>query len=476
MKVVWIVILTGLISVSAVAAQFQQDLRRPPAGGPPAEAIKACEGLQLDSACTFRAPHGRVEGNCREVPEGFVCVPNSHRFAPQTGRPPVGERASQRGAVRQKGEPTVIQLDPPEFLPLPSANSGMVVQGKIPGTGQVGCFSNRQSVDCATSHQRFSGQDGHYKGKRAFQDNRDGTVTDLITGLRWQQAHNAQRLNYVDAAAACKRLELGGSQAWRLPTITELFSISDWRVKEGQHYIDARYFKLEMPGDEVLVNDPFRSTHKPSMMGQTWSSTEYVGEISLNRSARHAFFFNFLDGRIKAAPKRGQTHLFYRCVSGESWGDNLFQDNRDGTISDAALELMWQQRDDGQPRDWSQALTYCKGLSLAGHKDWRLPNIKELQTLVDYRYSEPAIDPRFFKQQDKAGWFWSSTTHGENPAMASYICFGACTSVDGKDVHGAGAQRSDPKTGNPARWRARGGQRDETRIFNYARCVRDTGR
>ncbi|MGD8914467.1 MAG: hypothetical protein PVJ68_17275 [Candidatus Thiodiazotropha sp.] len=33
---------------------------------------------------------------------------------------------------------------------------------------------------------------------------------------------------------------------------------------------------------------------------------------------------------------------------------------------------------------------------------------------------------------------------------------------------GVGAQRSNPKTGNPSRWRARGGQRDETRIFNYA--------
>jgi hypothetical protein len=198
-----------------------------------------------------------------------------------------------------------------------------------------------------------------------------------------------------------------------------------------------------------------------------------VGEIALSPASRHVFFFNFLDGRIKAAPKRGYTRLFYRCVSGESWGDNLFQNNRNGTVTDTAMRLMWQQQDDGQPRDWSQALAYCEGLVLAGHKDWRLPNIKELQTLVDYRYSRPAIDPNFFKQQDKAGWFWSSTTHGENPAMASYICFGPCTSVEGEDVHGAGAQRSDPKTGNPSRWQARGGQRDETRIFNYARCVRD---
>jgi len=58
--------------------------------------------------------------------------------------------------------------------------------------------------------------------------------------------------------------------------------------------------------------------------------------------------------------------------------------------------------------------------------------------------------------------------------IAAYICFGKCTSVDGVDVHGAGAQRSDPKSGNPDRYRSGlGGQLDEVRIRNYVRCVRD---
>ncbi|MCG7904760.1 MAG: DUF1566 domain-containing protein [Candidatus Thiodiazotropha weberae] len=475
MKTLWIgFIVSTLVSASVVAAQFQQDGRRPPAGGPPVEAIEACEGQQMGASCTFPAPHGRIEGSCRRVPEGFVCVPNGRRFGPPADRPSAGEREPQRGEVRQRIEPTVIQLEPSRPPLSPSMRRGVQVTGRVPDSGQTVCFSNRQRLNCTDTPQRFSGQDGHYSARQDYRDNGDGSVSDLVTGLRWQQAHNAQRLSYADAQAACSRLELAGSREWRLPTITELFSISDWRIHEArQLYIDDRIFDFAVPGQEVLLNDPYRATHTTSMMGQTWSSTEYVGEIALSPATRHLFFFNFLDGRIKAASKRGQTRLFYRCVSGELWGDNLWQKNRDGTVSDAALELMWQQRDDGQPRDWSQALAYCEGLNLAGHNDWRLPNIKELQTLVDYRYSDPAIDPRFFKQQDKAGWFWSSTTHGENPAMASYICFGPCTSVDGEDVHGAGAQRSDPKTGNPARWRARGGQRDETRIFNYARCVRD---
>ncbi|HEY9164269.1 MAG TPA: DUF1566 domain-containing protein, partial [Magnetovibrio sp.] len=121
---------------------------------------------------------------------------------------------------------------------------------------------------------------------------------------------------------------------------------------------------------------------------------------------------------------------------------------------------------------WPTALAYCESLTLAGHGDWRLPNVKELQSIVDYTKNDPALDQRFLNQSDRKGWFWSSTSHGDNVRMASYVCFGKCTSKDGIDTHGAGAQRSDPKVGNPASWTSLGGQEDEVRINNYVRCVR----
>ncbi|MES9991942.1 MAG: DUF1566 domain-containing protein [Candidatus Thiodiazotropha sp.] len=475
MKALWVGCLaSGFISISMAQTRFEPGGGRPPGGGPPPEAFQVCEQKQQGADCSFQAPHGAVEGSCKNMPEGLVCVPSGHRMGPPPGERPDQDRFEpQPGELRQPAGPAVIRVEP-SVSAVVSSKGVTALRNRVPDTGQIDCFSNRRQVVCADVQPRFKGQDGHYSSKQAYWDNGDGTVTDLVTGLRWQQAHNSQRLSYRDAVEACSRLELAGSRAWRLPSITELFSISHWRNQGSQQfYIDRRYFDLKVPGPEILVGDPYASTHDTSMMGQTWSSTHYVGEIALGSSTPHVFFFNFLDGRIKAAPKQGRSRLFHRCVSGEPWGDNLFQDNRNGTVSDAAVNLMWQQADDGQPRDWYQALAYCEGLNLAGHSDWRLPNIKELQTLVDYRYNTPAIDANLFKQQDKAGWFWSSTTHGENPAMANYICFGPCTSVDGEDVHGAGAQRSDPKTGNPSRWQARGGQRDETRIFNYARCVRD---
>ncbi len=463
----------ALLSVGAADAQLEPRSGTPPRGGPPPEAFAACSNKPQEAVCSFRAPHGSVEGTCRVMRRELVCVPESHgmRSRPGDGRAPQregllpGEIDTQ--PVRQ-GRPVGYQPNPPY------ANA-KVLNNKVPDTGQVSCFSNQRVEACGSVRTTLKGQDGHYRSRLVYRNNRDGTVTDRVTGLTWQQAHNEQRLTFGDAAAACGRLALAGHRDWRLPTITELFSISHWQGVTGQRYfIDTRYFELKEPGQEILAGDPFRATHHTAMMGQTWSSTEYVGRIALV-SVKHVFFFNFLDGRIKSAPKQGRAKLFHRCVRGEPWGNNAFQNNRNGTVTDRATDLMWQQADDGRPRDWSQSLAYCENLTLAGYRDWRLPNVKELQTLVDYRRYDPAIDTAYFSQKDKRGWFWSSTTHGDDVRMADYVCFGECTSVDGEDVHGAGAQRSDPKSGNPSRWGARGGQRDETRIYNYARCVRDAG-
>ncbi len=92
---------------------------------------------------------------------------------------------------------------------------------------------------------------------------------------------------------------------------------------------------------------------------------------------------------------------YFRLVRGNtSYGENNFEDNGDGTISDLATGLMWQLEDDGRTKDWEEALSYSENLNLAGYSDWRLPNIKELQSIVDYTKSvnttdSPAINNLF---------------------------------------------------------------------------------
>ena len=81
--------------------------------------------------------------------------------------------------------------------------------------------------------------------------------------------------------------------------------------------------------------------------------------------------------------------------------------NGDGTVTDRATGLMWQKADDGTARNWEDSLAYAENLQLAGYSDWRLPNQKELHSIVDYGYI-PAINP-IFNIADPKAWFWSST-------------------------------------------------------------------
>jgi len=448
---------------------------------PPPEARAACQGRQSGDACSFQTPRGQMTGTCRTPPRpgpgaGLVCAPagaGGGPGGPPPGRPsggPPGFGGSDAGQAQVGGWRPKLGYTPRAADP-----AAIPTGGRLSDTGQVTCFDNVGPITCPAPGEPFFGQDASYAGTApALRNTGDGTVSDPVTGLVWEQGHDGARLSFAEAKRKCAALTLGGRNGWRLPTIKELFSISHWQGVTGQRpFIDATVFDIAPPDASLLTRDRFAATHDPVMMGQTWSATLYQGDHWDQPGVEAAFFFNVLDGRIKQAPTAGRgPGLFARCVSGSEWGVNQFRNNGDGTVTDGLTDLIWQQADDGVPRDWPAALAYCNGLTLAGHDDWRLPNVKELQSIVDYSRPQPAIDTRSFRQADPAAWFWSSTTHGDQPDHAAYVCFGKCTSTEGVDVHGAGAQRSDPKTGDPNHFGPRGGQRDATRINNAVRCVR----
>ena len=110
--------------------------------------------------------------------------------------------------------------------------------------------------------------------------------------------------------------------------------------------------------------------------------------------------------------------------------EGRFIDNGDGTVTDTCTGLMWQQdtadvNGDGQSTDqdfvrWCAALAYCENLSFAGHDDWRLPNVRELQSIVDYGRFGPSIDPVFGAL---SLGYWSSTSLADSPASGWYVNF-----------------------------------------------------
>lgn len=365
-------------------------------------------------------------------------------------------------------------------------------------TGQDRCYNSQKEIRCPDPGQPFFGQDAQYRtGEPNYRDNGDGTVTDLQTGLMWSQGVDARKVTLEDAEQLARQLSLGGYSDWRVPTIKELFSLIDFRGYTG---FSSRRDLSSIPGNAIpYINTDFfgfaygdtRSGER-YIDGQWLSRTEYIG-TTMN-GARTLFGVNFADGRIKGyayrrpgSPRDNKT-FFVRFVRGTPYGDNDFTENGDGTVTDRSTGLTWMQTDSGRGLTWEEALAYAENLQYAGYDDWRLPNAKELHYIVDYSRSPDtsgtaAIDPIFRTTRiiNEAGqadfpFFWTSTTHLDGPTPgqhAAYVAFGrAIGQMHGQtmDVHGAGSQRSDPKTGQ-ARL-GHGPQGDAQRVLNYVRVVR----
>lgn len=364
-------------------------------------------------------------------------------------------------------------------------------------TGQDKCFGNDGAVmTCAKATQALYGQDAQYQGVQpSYTDNGDKTVTDNNTGLMWQQTPDFRHHSYDDAVSYCETLSVGGYKDWRLPTIKELFSLADFRGE----IVDPRDESANTPYIDTDYFD-FQYDRRMAYIGQYWSITKYTaGPLHDTENVEGAFGFNFADGHIKGyetgyvfgTDKQGvwAPGNFVRCVRGEEnvYGVNHFVSNGDGTVTDTATGLMWQSADDGVRRNWQDSLAYAENADFAGYTDWRLPNIKELQSIVKYGGEEgawPAIDTRYFTLSGDNTpadpmWVWSSTTQGDFKYTAAYISFGKAFSKKNSrateyfDWHGAGAQRSDPKSGSPSEYEmASENAADLVMTKNYTLMVR----
>jgi hypothetical protein len=278
---------------------------------------------------------------------------------------------------------------------------------KLPDTGQTTCYDQVGNVISCPAPGQPLAQDGSYNiNPLSYTDNGGGTITDNNTSLMWQQQDDGNIYNWYQAngtydatynpssQSVCGSLTLGGHSDWRLPTKKELVSIVDYGIPYPGPTIDAIYF--------------------PSTKSDLyWSSTTYAYDPYL------AWPVSFYYGGVYGSDK--DSYGFYvRCVRGEPQQQG-FVDNGNGTVTDSKTGLIWQQGEAGY-MTWGSALSHCEGLSLGGCSDWRLPNIKELESLTDDTRHTPAIDPAYFPNA-YASNYWSSTTSASNPYRAWGVYF-----------------------------------------------------
>jgi hypothetical protein len=130
-----------------------------------------------------------------------------------------------------------------------------------------------------------------------------------------------------------------------------------------------------------------------------------------------------------------------------------YTDNGDGTVTDNKTGLMWEKlSQDGTIHEYSTTYTWYTAFTtkvatlnsgnFAGHNDWRLPNVNELQSIANYGTFNPAVDAAFNTSCTasctvltcsctQSDFYWSATTYQPNPSDAWIVNF-----VDGNVLDG----------------------------------------
>ncbi len=284
-------------------------------------------------------------------------------------------------------------------------------------SGQTKCYNNSEPIPCPSPGEPFYGQDASYsRNAPSYTDNGDRTVTDNVTGLMWQQEADNDIYNWYEATGsanielnpgsvtdACGSLSLAGYSDWRLPTTMELMSIVDYG--KSMPSIDTSYFHN--------VNKKWY-----------WTSSTHASDSSL---AYDIIFFRH--GYVHYYDKSSESYV--RCVRGGNFANQdtmaaRFTDNGDTTVTDNYIGLIWQQGESSS-MTWEPALTHCNGLNLAGYNDWRLPNVKELRSLLDSGKYNPALDTTYFPHVYSSLSYWTSTSDVHKPKRGWTANFGMGT-------------------------------------------------
>lgn len=322
------------------------------------------------------------------------------------------------------------------LLTLPSFSSA-----ELPRTGQRTCYDQEGNI---ISHEG-TGQDGDLQAGRIwpeprFQDNGDGTITDLLTDLMWlkngsclgwlswQAAMNAAReLNSMGRVEKhCAGLTVS-YRDWSLPSIQELETLLNAEEKDPYSFLNFYGFQGVQP-------DSY------------WSSTAGPNPYS-------AWLLHFDSAEVLAGGKVESHHVLLvrkvRKVRSEVPKEiapdtpvatpekiERFIDNGDGTVTDTRTGLMWLKDVSCiDSLDWQSGLEAinkfnhdpvsfnCQDLTAAHYDDWALPNRNELRSLISYTADLPALATDFPTDSIQP-YYWTSTIVAGHPDMAYDLYMG----------------------------------------------------
>lgn len=254
------------------------------------------------------------------------------------------------------------------------------------------------------TNSTYSGDDGDLQSGTEWPNPRftsitngsEITVIDNLTGLEWIQApqslsSNSSAMAWNGAIDFCNALSFAGYDDWRLPSRKELISLVDY----GQY------------SPALPTGHPFSGTGR-----RYWSGTSYaynsflawcvfmqVGNVEAYSKTLSSYYVWPVRSRqnIEMACPVERTGQITKARTGDdgdlkpgtAWPNPRFTDNGDGTVIDNLTGLEWIKSPGNfsdnsafLAMDRNSAIDFCSALSFANHDDWRLPSIKELESLV----------------------------------------------------------------------------------------------
>jgi len=275
-----------------------------------------------------------------------------------------------------------------------------------------------------------------------FTDNGDGTVTDNLTGLMWLKdggcfknsrgsaLNTIAGLNNHTGRNTCLGYTADYTD-WRLPTANELKSLVNYGTPDSAQWLNSEGFA------NMKSAYYWSATTYPWNAAKAWMVSMYNGTEKLG-AKNNVYMLPVRIATSVNASKSGRA-VIYTPTDGSyinekvEWPAPRFTDNGDGTVTDSLTGLMWLKDGGCLKKRWSDTLNIivdfnsnslsysCLGYT-ANYTDWRMPNVKELESMINYDVSDSAgwLNSAGFTNV-KYSSYWSSTTSQKSAAQAWMI-------------------------------------------------------
>lgn len=295
------------------------------------------------------------------------------------------------------------------FTITPIGGAGTV---NLPQTGQTKCYSETGAqISCAGT-----GQDGDVLAGVVWPNPRftvsGDCVTDKLTGLMWVRNGNPPEAiflsSWFEAVNYANNLTLCGYSDWRLPNVNELESLVHTGKPDNAAWLNTQGFfdvRLAPRSSTTVAEDKTQVwTVFMSYVTEGWVYPFHMLALPYPLPVR-----GVTSGNAKLW-RTGQTESYAigddgDLQTGYAWPNPRFSDHGDGTVTDNLTGLMWT-KDANSPgptqcapytglnQTWQDALDRAKCLNdnnYLGYNDWRLPNRKEIFSLIDHSVYDPAL-------------------------------------------------------------------------------------